>query len=136
MSYPSFPDASQTLEQLGDQDTDAIRRRFQKFEEYVYGLRNDLIIQGALDETERKEKSWDLRNRVLARHGGELSKVERSWLNQTHPDLKPIAGRLFNQLRAKLHTDFTLEALMAAVPLRTRPETSGPTSSEDLTIPA
>src|SRR6516225_1228801 len=134
MSQVSFPEASSPLHQLGVTSEADVHKLFQKFQEHVYKLRADLIAQGVNDDDERKTKCWELRNLVLARHGGLLSRVERSWLKEASPALKPIAGRLFNELRPRLHVDFGLEALDAAVPLRGRRNISE-TLSPDLTLP-
>jgi phenylalanyl-tRNA synthetase alpha chain len=134
MSQVSFPEASSPFHQLGVASEKGVREYFQKLQEHVYKLRADLIARGASDEAERKTKCWDLRNVVLARHGGLLSRVERSWLKEASPGLKPTAGRLFNELRPRLEVDFGLEALEAVVPLRSRRDISE-TLSPDLTLP-
>jgi phenylalanyl-tRNA synthetase alpha chain len=117
---PLFPDASRTLEQLGASNEDDVRKHFKDFEDFLYGKRNNLINEGAEDDKDRETKCWQLRNLVLARHGGYLGRVENSWLREASPQLKPIVGRLFNELKPRIVADFDREALMKAVPVKGR----------------
>jgi phenylalanyl-tRNA synthetase alpha chain len=115
---PEFPPASQTLEQLGAINEEDVKKHFKDFEDFLYGKRADLISKGAENDKERETKCWELRNFVLARHGGYLARVENSWLREASPELKPIVGRLFNELKPRVLAEFDREALMKAVPVK------------------
>ena len=53
--------------------------------------------------TTRDEASWKaLRDTWLGRKSGVLNRITEQWLKTASPDLRPIVGRLLNELRARV----------------------------------
>src|SRR3984893_2212114 len=83
----------QTLAALGVSTTAEITARFE-------ALRAEFERDYA---TARDESSWKaLRDAWLGRKSGVLNRITEQWLKTAPPELRPIVGRLLNELRARV----------------------------------
>ena len=92
---------SQTLKALGIKTPEAIGELFAEVAAALDGERSALLARGAAGESERGRRAKDLRDRWLARKGGLVSLIDEHWLKKAPKDLKPAAGRAFNELRQR-----------------------------------
>ena len=82
-------------------------------------------VKNLLDSPAEKEAAIkDLRDRWLARKNGLISNINENWLRQAPHELKPVAGRCFNQLRNRT-VIVEMEELRKVVLVRVSASTPG-----------
>ncbi|MGH9448628.1 MAG: phenylalanine--tRNA ligase subunit alpha, partial [Terriglobia bacterium] len=83
--------------------------------------RQRVLREGARDEAERQMIAKNLRDRWLARNHGLLASVDENWLEKAPPELKPVVGAQFNDLRRKAIAKCEVSGLTAEIPLLEKP---------------
>ncbi len=108
---------NKTLKDLDVKTPEAIGELFAELSLALDSERQHLIGEGASDDHERAQKVKALRDRWLARKGGQVSLIDENWLKKAPKELKPTVGRAFNQLRQQSASVET-EQLLQDVPIR------------------
>jgi phenylalanyl-tRNA synthetase alpha chain len=106
-----------TLVELGDGDAEAIAALFAEVRAAMSGERRALIERGAGSESERAAMAKALRDRWLARKNGLLAQLDENWLKKASPEMKPVVGRQFNELR-RLASTLEVTELVRDIPLQ------------------
>jgi phenylalanyl-tRNA synthetase alpha chain len=106
-----------TLAELGAADVQAVEALFAEVRTAMAAETQDLVSRGAASESERDRVCKALRDRWLARKNGVLSFIDENWLKKAPKELKPVVGRLFNELREH-SAGVEVDALLRAVPVR------------------
>jgi len=88
-----------TLQELGVSDAPGVEALFADVRAAMEAERKDLVSRGAPSEAERDRLCKGLRDRWLARQNGLVSLIDENWLKKASKELKPVVGRLFNELR-------------------------------------
>ena len=88
-----------TLAELSVADAQGVEALFAEARAAMEAERQDLVSRGAPNEAERDKLAKALRDRWLARKNGLVSFIDEHWLKKAPKDLKPVVGRLFNELR-------------------------------------
>jgi phenylalanyl-tRNA synthetase alpha chain len=88
-----------TLIELNVTDAASVEALFAEVRTAFEAERANLVSRRASSESERDRLCKDLRDRWLARKNGLLSSVDEHWLKLASKELKPVAGRQFNELR-------------------------------------
>jgi phenylalanyl-tRNA synthetase alpha chain len=135
-----------TLVELGVTDAAGVQSLFAEVRAAMEAERRALLSRAAATEAERNRLAKVLRDRWLARKSGLLSQVDEHWLKPASKELKPTAGREFNELR-RLAAGLEIKELTQAIPVQPKvqveaslPLFSGEPSLEvkagiDLTLP-
>jgi phenylalanyl-tRNA synthetase alpha chain len=135
-----------TLAELGVTDAAGVQSLFAEVRAAMEAERRALLSRAAATEAERNRLAKVLRDRWLARKSGLLSQVDEHWLKPASKELKPTAGREFNELR-RLAAGLEIKELTQAIPVQPKvqveaslPLFSGEPSLEvkagiDLTLP-
>jgi phenylalanyl-tRNA synthetase alpha chain len=105
---------AKTLVELGVSDATGVESLFAEVRAAMEAERQDLVSRGAPSETERDKLCKTLRDRWLARKNGILSFIDEHWLKKAPRELKPVVGRLFNELR-QLATTLDFQQLVRDV---------------------
>ncbi len=88
-----------TLEALGVREAAGVEALFAEAQALM-DSEQQWRVKNPLDSPAEKEAAIkDLRDRWLARKNGLISNINENWLRKAPPELKPVAGRCFNQLR-------------------------------------
>jgi phenylalanyl-tRNA synthetase alpha chain len=111
----------QTLAELQVTGEEAVRSAFAEVRSAMEQERQRIIREGARDETERQMIAKTMRDRWLARKQGLLACVDENWLEKAPPELKPVVGRQFNELRRKVIASCEVSGLMSEIPLMEKP---------------
>ncbi len=111
----------QTLAELQVTGEEAVRSAFAEVRSAMEQERQRIIREGARDETERQMIAKTMRDRWLARKQGLLACVDENWLEKAPPELKPVVGRQFNELRRKVIASCEVSGLMSEIPLMEEP---------------
>ncbi len=107
---------AKTLQELGTHEAGGIESLFAEVRAAMERERAELVSRGAPgDQHERVCKA--LRDRWLARKNGLLSLLDEHWLKAAPKNLKPSAGKFFNELR-RASAAFELQELIRDVPVR------------------
>ncbi|MGH9407565.1 MAG: phenylalanine--tRNA ligase subunit alpha [Terriglobia bacterium] len=88
-----------TLAELQTDDAPAVEALFAEVRSAMEQERQRLIHGGAPDEAQRRALAKSLRDRWLARHTGLLAQLDENWLKNAPPQLRPVVGKQFNELR-------------------------------------
>jgi phenylalanyl-tRNA synthetase alpha chain len=88
-----------TLAELGAADAQSVEALFAEVRAALEAERHGLVSRGATSEAERNQLCKALRDRWLARKNGLVSFIDEHWLKKAPKELKPVVGRLFNELR-------------------------------------
>ena len=113
-----------TLAELGATNADGVDALFEEIREEMGTEINRLLLDGAASESERDKLCKDLRDRWLARKNGLLSLVDENWLKKSPKELKPVIGKLFNELRQE-SAALAVDALTKIVPVQIKVAASG-----------
>jgi phenylalanyl-tRNA synthetase alpha chain len=103
-----------TLAELGVRDAHGVHVLFGEVHAAMEAERQDLISRGAPNESERSKVCKALRDRWLARKNGIVSLIDEHWLKKAAKELKPLAGRAFNEFR-RASAVMELDGLIGAV---------------------
>ncbi len=118
-----------TLEALGVREAAGVEALFAEAQALM-DSEQQWRVKNLLDSPAEKEAAIkDLRDRWLARNNGLISNINENWLRQAPPELKPVAGRCFNQLRNRT-VIVEMEELRKVVLVRV--SASAPGASESL----
>jgi phenylalanyl-tRNA synthetase alpha chain len=110
----------QTLAELHADDEVGVKKLFAELQSAMASERERAISRGARDEAERQKTAKVLRDRWLARHHGLLAQVDANWLKKSAPELKPVVGREFNELR-KASAAYEVSSLLRQIALKASP---------------
>jgi phenylalanyl-tRNA synthetase alpha chain len=103
-----------TLSELGATDTQGVESLFAEVRAAMESERQELV-SCEVEKEEHGKLCRALRDRWLARKNGIISLIDENWLKKAPKELKPVAGRQFNELR-QAAAPMELEELLRAVP--------------------
>jgi phenylalanyl-tRNA synthetase alpha chain len=113
-----------TIAELQADDQESVGKLFVELSSAMVAERKEAIAQGACHEAERQNRAKLLRDRWLARHHGLIAQVDANWLKKAPPQLKPVVGREFNELR-KAAAVCEIDELLRDIPLNANVQATG-----------